>query len=70
MSESRKIARSTGGKIELFIAPEEAVAGVQGVYTDVWASMGQEDQAAAKAAQMSPYEVTAKLFAAAKPDAK
>ena len=32
----------TGGKIELFRSPEEAVAGAQAVYTDVWASMGQE----------------------------
>ena len=49
--------------------PFEAVAGADIVYTDVWASMGQDEEAQKKAAQMSPYAVTAKLFAAAKPDA-
>jgi len=49
--------------------PMEAVAGADIVYTDVWASMGQEKEAAAKAARMRPFCVTAKVFAAAKPDA-
>lgn len=49
--------------------PYEAVAGADIVYTDVWASMGQEDQHAERAAAMRPYAVTAELFAAAKPDA-
>jgi len=47
----------------------EAVAGADLVYTDVWTSMGQEDAATARIARMRPYAVTAKLFAAAKPDA-
>jgi ornithine carbamoyltransferase len=49
--------------------PLEAVAGADIVYTDVWASMGQEEEAAARTARMRPYAVTAKVFAAAKPDA-
>ena len=49
--------------------PEEAVTGADLVYTDVWTSMGQEEQAKQRIAQMKPYAVTAKLFAAAKPDA-
>ena len=48
--------------------PFEAVEGADLVYTDVWSSMGQE-KAAARTAQMRPYAVTSKLFAAAKPDA-
>ena len=47
----------------------KAVAGADIVYTDVWASMGQEDEAAARTGRMRPYCVTATLFAAAKPDA-
>ena len=39
------------------------------VYTDVWASMGQEEEADERIAQMQPYAATAKLFAAAKPGA-
>ena len=49
--------------------PHEAVAGADLVYTDVWTSMGQEEEAKKRIALMSPYAVTAKLFAAAKPDA-
>jgi ornithine carbamoyltransferase len=49
--------------------PYEAVAGADIVYTDVWASMGQELEARERLLRMRPYAVTAKLFAAAKPDA-
>ena len=49
LSRKRKrVARETRGKIEFFRSPEEAVAGAQAVYTDVWASMGQESEAAAR----------------------
>jgi ornithine carbamoyltransferase len=49
--------------------PLEAVAGADIVYTDVWASMGQEKDATARVARMRPYSVSARVFAAAKPDA-
>jgi len=49
--------------------PMEAVAGADIVYTDVWASMGQEKDAVAKTARMRPYCVSSRVFAAAKPDA-
>ena len=49
--------------------PMRAVAGADIVYTDVWASMGQEGEARARTERMRPYAVTARLFAAAKPDA-
>jgi ornithine carbamoyltransferase len=49
--------------------PYEAVKDADVVYTDVWVSMGKEDEKAERVRQMSPYAVTAKLFAAAKPDA-
>ena len=44
VAEAKRVARETRGKIEVLRSPEEAVAGVQAVYTDVWASMGQEDE--------------------------
>jgi ornithine carbamoyltransferase len=47
----------------------EAVQGADIVYTDVWASMGHEEEAEERIAQMQPYAATAKLFATAKPDA-
>jgi len=49
--------------------PMEAVSGADIVYTDVWASMGQEEKAESRITRMRPYAVTARLFAAAKPDA-
>src|ERR1700684_4018896 len=42
VAAARRDAAATQGTIELFRAPEEAVSGAQAVYTDVWASMGQE----------------------------
>src|SRR5579864_6377830 len=44
LASARQDAAATQGTIELFRAPEEAVAGAQAVYTDVWASMGQESE--------------------------
>jgi ornithine carbamoyltransferase len=58
----------TGG-YQFTTDPLEAVKGADVVYTDVWVSMGKEEETAARIKQMSPYAVTAKVFAAAKPDA-
>jgi ornithine carbamoyltransferase len=49
--------------------PFAAVAGADLVYTDVWTSMGQEEETSERLRLLRPYTVTAKLFAAAKPDA-
>jgi len=49
--------------------PLEAVKDADLVYTDVWTSMGQEEEARKRLQQLQPYAITAKLFAAAKPDA-
>ena len=49
--------------------PKAAVSGADAVYTDVWASMGQEDEAEHRAKIFEPYQVDMALFATAKPDA-
>ena len=49
--------------------PREAVAGADVVYTDVWASMGQEDEAAKRRADFAGYTVTPELMALANPEA-
>jgi ornithine carbamoyltransferase len=49
--------------------PQEAVRGVQVVYTDVWASMGQEDLAANRIPTFQPYQVNEELMALADPKA-
>ena len=47
----------------------EAVRGADIVYTDVWVSMGKEEETAERIRQMRPFAVTAAVFAAAKSDA-
>jgi ornithine carbamoyltransferase len=57
------------GEITVTNDPSEALAGADAVYTDVWASMGQECEAQARAAAFAPYQVNEALFAQAQPDA-
>ena len=45
--------------------PREAVAGAMAVYTDVWASMGQESEQEQRRRDFAPYQVNAELMAAA-----
>ncbi|MFZ5774654.1 MAG: ornithine carbamoyltransferase [Thermodesulfobacteriota bacterium] len=49
--------------------PAEAVAGADVINTDVWASMGQEDEQAARVKVFAPYQVNSTLLAKAKPNA-
>ena len=69
VTEAKRVARETRGKIEILRSPEEAVAGAQAVYTDVWASMGQEEEAAKRAADFKDYQVNEALFSHAAPEA-
>jgi ornithine carbamoyltransferase len=63
-----RVARAGGG-VRVTSDPLEAVAGAGAVYTDVWASMGQEHEAAARKARFAPYQVNAALMAHAPQDA-
>jgi len=58
-----------GAEVRLFTDPRDAVAGADAVYTDVWTSMGEEDEAAARLQIFAPYQVNADLMACALPDA-
>ena len=62
VDEAKAIGRKTGAKIHIFHDPVEAVAGVQAVYTDVWASMGQEYAAHLRAQVFAPYRVTEEMM--------
>ena len=62
-------ARAFGGTVEVMRDPAEAVAGADVIYTDVWASMGQEAEHAARLKLFADYQVNEALFAKAKPDA-
>lgn len=48
--------------LELISDPAQAVAGADVLYTDVWASMGQEAEAASRKAVFAPYQVNGKLL--------
>jgi ornithine carbamoyltransferase len=65
VADAHAIARETGARIELGSDPEEAVRGADAVYTDVWASMGQEQEAGERAAIFAPYQVNEDLMHAA-----
>jgi len=69
VSEAKKLAKQTGARIELLTDPHEAVAGVDAVYTDAWASMGQENETEARARIFPPYQVNRELMAQAAPSA-
>ena len=62
-------ARDTGGAVLVTTSLEEGAAGARAVYTDVWASMGQEAEAAARAKKFEPYRVTRRVMQMAEPDA-
>jgi ornithine carbamoyltransferase len=58
-------ARNLGGTVDLTADPHEAVKGADAVYTDVWTSMGQEDESQPRRAAFAGYGVDADLMATA-----
>ena len=62
-------AARTAGEVTLHRDPKEAVRGADAVYTDVWTSMGQEDESAKRLLVFPPYQINAELMAHAKADA-
>ncbi len=65
VASAREIAEETGAEIQLMTDPREAVAGADAVYTDAWASMGQEQEADVRATIFPPYQVNLELMAEA-----
>lgn len=62
ISEARRSARESRGKIEIAHSPQEAIAGAQAVYTDVWASMGQEQESEKREKAFAGYQVNSELL--------
>lgn len=62
-------AKNRGARLTLLRDPREAIAGAHCVNTDVWASMGQEEQQHERAKVFAPYQVNAELMALAAQDA-
>jgi ornithine carbamoyltransferase len=69
LEEARLIAEGHGRHVQVTRNPADAVRGVDAVYTDVWASMGQESQAIERRAVFQPYQVNETLMALARKDA-
>ncbi|NSL51481.1 ornithine carbamoyltransferase [Calidifontibacillus erzurumensis] len=65
---AKQIAKETGSVLEVVNDPIEAVKDADFVYTDVWTSMGFEDEAAERIAKLQPYQVNEELMKYAKPD--
>lgn len=63
-------ARASGAsKIEVLHDPAEAAAGADALYTDVWTSMGQEDEFEERLRIFSPFQINSDLLRLAKPSA-
>ena len=65
----RANALDGGGSVRLLRDPAEAVAEASAVYTDVWASMGHEDELLGRLEAFAPYALDAELMASAPRDA-
>ena len=63
-----EIGEKTGAKINIVHDPKAGVEGANVIYTDVWASMGQEAQQETRKAVFAPYQVNDALLANASPD--
>ena len=68
-SASETWAAESGAKIRIVREPAEAASGADVLYTDVWASMGQEAEADKRRAAFDGYTIDEELLALAKPEA-
>jgi ornithine carbamoyltransferase len=66
---ARMFAAESGSQVAVDNVPSEAVRGADVIYTDVWASMGQEAEAELRKGRFAGFQVNEALVALAKPDA-
>src|ERR1700722_1939493 len=69
LAQAEGLSAASGASLEVTHNAAAALDGAHAVYTDVWASMGQEQESARRTAAFRPYQVNAELFALARPDA-
>jgi ornithine carbamoyltransferase len=70
VERAREIAAYTEGKVIVSDLVAEAAEGADVLYTDVWASMGQEDESEARADILENYRIDEEVVAMASPDVK
>jgi ornithine carbamoyltransferase len=69
VKQAQQFAQEDQASVTITDNPAEAVSGAHVVYTDVWASMGQEEEAAQRRQAFQPYQVNESLMAKALPEA-
>jgi ornithine carbamoyltransferase len=69
VAKACEVASETGAKIQITSDVTRAVDGANVIYTDVWASMGQEHEAGERQRIFAPYQVNSSLMSKAAPDA-
>jgi ornithine carbamoyltransferase len=67
--QAAMLSRSGGGRVSIMSEPRLAVAGADAVYTDVWTSMGQEEEAQKRRQVFGPYQMNAAIMSLARKDA-
>ena len=67
--KAKEYAKGTGSKLEIINDAKEGVEGADIVYTDVWVSMGDEDEASKRIKDLSSYQVNQDLMNNANDDA-
>ncbi|RKD30871.1 ornithine carbamoyltransferase [Thermohalobacter berrensis] len=57
VEEAKEMAKERGGKITITDSVDEGITGVDAIYTDVWASMGEEEEFERRVKLLKPYQV-------------
>jgi ornithine carbamoyltransferase len=68
VTAARRAAVQMGGTVELTRDAREAAREADALYTDVWTSMGQEEEAERRRADLADYAITEELLALAHPE--
>jgi len=68
-AQAEGLATLSGSTLTVTHVPEEALTGADAVYTDVWASMGQEAEAESRSRIFAPFQLNAEILSHAKPGA-
>ncbi len=69
VAQARELAAFSGASVEILNDADSAVKAAHAIYTDVWASMGQESEASERSRVFGPYQVNQKLLEKARKDA-
>jgi ornithine carbamoyltransferase len=63
VAQAQRLAETTGATLEIIEDPKQAVKSADAIYTDVWTSMGQEQEAEARREIFRPYQINQSLLA-------